>query len=219
MMNKVDVIVGEEVDPYNRMTLGLGLAMCSSICNGFAAVLNRRLKETPAPILAIWQSFLVAFVLGIYILIEAAITGNGFRFAAYTGSMYGLAEIGAICNVACMFCYIISFQSDSSGFVALLSYLRIGYAYACDQLIFHEKEFTIAQLICAVVILVVAFSVAFFKLWQKKIAKEKAKTDDYFEKLLDEPKQPTKHCKCCEDHQWAVSKDYQSFEHDCHAPR
>ena len=198
-MNKADDLVVQEENPYDRLTLGLMLAMCSSICNGFAAVLNRRLKETPAAILAIWQSFIVAFTLGVYILIEAAITGNGFRFAAYTSSMYGLAEIGAICNVACMFCYIISFQSDSSGFVALLSYLRIGYAYACDQLIFHEKEFTIAQLICAVVILVTAFGVAFFKLWQKKVAKEKAKTDD-FEKLLDTPRQPTTHCKCCEDH-------------------
>ena len=178
-MNKVDDLVVQEENPYDRLTLGLMLAMCSSICNGFAAVLNRRLKETPAAILAIWQSFIVAFVLGVYILIEAAITGNGFRFAAYTGNMYGLAEIGAICNVACMFCYIISFQSDSSGFVALLSYLRIGYAYACDQLIFHEKEFTIAQMICAIVILITAFSVAFYKLWQKKVSKEKAKTDEF----------------------------------------
>jgi len=101
--------------------------------------------------------------------------------------------------------------------VALLSYLRIGYAYACDQLIFHEKEFTIAQLICAVVIIVTAFSVAFYKLWQKKIAKEKVKNDDYYEKLLTAPRQTSGHCKCCEDHQWAVSKDFQSFEHDCHA--
>ena len=52
------------------------------------------------------------------------------------------------------------------------------------------------------------FSVAFFKLWQKKEAKEKAKTDDFKEAVDDTaPKQPMRHCKCCEDHQWHVLKN------------
>merc|ERR1712062_790545 len=81
-MNKADDFAVQDENPYDRLTLGLMLAMCSSICNGFAAVLNRRLKDTPAPILAIWQSFIVAFVLGVYILIAAACT-DWLRSAPY----------------------------------------------------------------------------------------------------------------------------------------
>ena len=77
--------------------------------DSIAAILNRVLQHVPTSIIIIYHSVVGLVLVGSYILIEAAITGDGLRFAAYSGSMYGLAEIGAICNVACMFCYIISF--------------------------------------------------------------------------------------------------------------
>ena len=145
------------------MTLGLILAILTTICNGIAAVTSRKLKNTPATILAFWNGLVVSLILGIYI----AFRQGGFRFVEYA-ALYGFAEIGALCFIVCMFTYTIAYQSDSSGFVALISYVRIGYAYCVDRLIFHEQSFNSVQLICALVILFVTFGVAFYKLYQSK---------------------------------------------------
>ena len=57
----------------------------SALCNAFAAVLNRVHKETPAPVLLLSISIVSGIAMGIYILIEAIIVGEGFRIASYTG--------------------------------------------------------------------------------------------------------------------------------------
>ena len=115
------------------MALGLILAVVNTICNGIGAVTSRKLKDTPAPILAFWNGLLVSLICGICI----AFREGGFRFDEFA-FIYGIAEIGALFFVVIMFAYTIAYQSDSSGFVALISYVQIGYAYCADRLIFHE---------------------------------------------------------------------------------
>ena len=61
----------------------------------------------------------------------------------------------------------IAFQNDSSGFVSLLSYMSIVYAYFFDQFMFHEALNGI-QLVAALVILTLAVSIGVYKLRIKK---------------------------------------------------
>ena len=74
---------------------------------------------------------------GAYILIEAAITGNGFRFTEYSGRTYGILISTLLSDSLAMFSETIAFQNDSGGFVGLLSYISIVYAYFFDQFLFH----------------------------------------------------------------------------------
>jgi len=61
----------------------------------------------------------------------------------------------------------IAYSLDSSGFVSLFSYATIPYGFLSDVLIFHQK-FIPMQLICAVFILMVAFSVTYIKLLKSR---------------------------------------------------
>ena len=56
----------------------------------------------------------------------------------------------------------VAFQSGSGGFVSLFTYLGVVYAFAADQLFFHE-EFERLELIVAVTIIAVAILVAYQK--------------------------------------------------------
>lgn len=67
-----------------------------------------------------------------------------------------------------------AYQSDASGFVSLLSYLNIVYAYVCDTL-FFETKLNLLEILAAVVILVVALSVAFYKIRQARALKKRSK--------------------------------------------
>ena len=65
---------------------------------------------------------------------------------------------------------------DSSGFVSLITYMNIVYAYICDIAIFDE-ELNSIELTATIVILLVAVGIATYKLLQKKKAPE---NDDDF---------------------------------------
>ena len=56
-----------------------------------------------------------------------------------------------------------AFQNDSSGFIGLLSYMSIVYAYFFDLVVFHE-DFNAIELMATFVILIVAVSVIWYKL-------------------------------------------------------
>lgn len=67
-----------------------------------------------------------------------------------------------------------AFQSDSSGFVSLLTYMSIVWAYLCDILILNEKIDTI-EFFAALTILIVAVSVAYYKARKTWLEQRKAK--------------------------------------------
>ena len=62
------------------------------------AVLNRVLKQTPATVIIFFHSIFGLFLISIYILIEAGIKGNGFRFSGYTGRQYGILAAAVLCD-------------------------------------------------------------------------------------------------------------------------
>ena len=57
----------------------------------------------------------------------------------------------------------IAYQSDSSGFVSLISYISVFYAFLGDLLIFKET-FTTRELICSMLTLSVIVGVSVYKL-------------------------------------------------------
>ena len=99
--------------------------------------MNRVLQHVPVNIIITYHSLLGITLVGTYILIEAAITGNGFRFTEYSSRSYGFLLSAVLCDTLCLFMATIAFQNDSGGFVSLLLYMSIVYAYFFDQFLFH----------------------------------------------------------------------------------
>ena len=89
---------------YNQMGLGIIMAVVMTICSAIAAVSSRKLKNTPAPILAFWNGLSISLILGIYI----AFRDGGLRLDEFA-AFYGIAEIGALCFVVSMFAYTIAY--------------------------------------------------------------------------------------------------------------
>ena len=98
--------------------------------------MNRVLHFLPVNVIITFHALLGFTLVGTYILIEAAITGDGFRFAEYSGRSYGILLSAVLCDSLCLFMATIAFQNDSGGFVGLLLYMSIVYAYFCDQFLF-----------------------------------------------------------------------------------
>ena len=145
--------------------LGLGLALTAGIVVSFCAVTSRLLKETPMPVLVFYHTVVGFTFTLVYILVEMWITGNGFRLAQYTSHDYLICLCASAFDAGALIGVTVAYQVDSSGFVALISYMSIVYAYICDQIFFNEHLKAI-ELIAALVILFVALGVATYKLLQ-----------------------------------------------------
>ena len=107
------------------------------------------------------------------VLIEAAAEGkdgSGIRLFHYDKDVYLLMLGATLFDSLTVNSVTIAYQSDSSGFVALISYVGILYAFASDQIIFHES-FTILELLAAIVILVVTVCMSVYKIREGKRAK------------------------------------------------
>ena len=60
------------------------VALISAFFMAMCAVLNRALKETPAPVVVFYHTINGFIIAWIYIITEMLITGNGTRLANYT---------------------------------------------------------------------------------------------------------------------------------------
>ena len=149
--------------------LGLVIALVASVCSAFCAVLNRSLKAVPLNIIVFYHCLGGMVISVLYILIEAWMnnSGSGLRIFSYTGRMYAICGISSALDNLCLYLFIIAFTADTSGFVSLLSYTRIVWAYLTDILVF-DQELKVSQLVAALVILCVAISVALYKLLHTK---------------------------------------------------
>lgn len=102
-------------------------------------------------------------------MIFFCITGEGF--GSYPWWIYGLLVISGICDFVAFNCRNIAFQSDSSGFIALIGYIAVFYGFLSDVFIFNASM-TVMAVGGAVLIMIVTVGTAVYKL--KQAEKEKA---------------------------------------------
>ena len=79
--------------------------------------------------------------------------------------------IGALFDTMAIYSTTVAFQSDSSGFVALISYLTIVYSFLADRFIFDE-EFAPLEMVAAIFILLVTICIMIYKLCNANKAKQ-----------------------------------------------
>ena len=146
IMTQSEVDQDEQVDASqgdagNLSMLGLVIALIAAICAGFNAVLSRSLKQIPLNVIVFYQSLFGMIIALLYILIEALMSNSdgGLRIFSYTGQMYGICTISAALDNLCLYLFVIAFTADTSGFISILSYMRIVFAYAADIFIFDQE--------------------------------------------------------------------------------
>ena len=98
--------------------------------------MNRVMKETPATVVIFYHGLFGLILVSIYLLIEAAFFddgfGDGFRILNYTSRQYGILVACVLCDSMELISITMAYQNDRSGFIGLLSYMSIVYAYFFD---------------------------------------------------------------------------------------
>ena len=127
-------------------------------------VINRKLKDVHFAIVGFYHPVSGLIMFGAYFLF--LLLTQGSMFESHSWSVYGGLVSMCVLDFISLNSQNIAFQSDSSGFVAVIGYLIIFYGFLADQLIFNSP-ITGFDLAGAFLILVVTVSVTVYKLKQK----------------------------------------------------
>ena len=144
----------------------LGIFICFFMSWLYAGcnVINRKLKDVHFAIVGFYHPLSGLIMFGVYYLVMLIWYGKVFE--VHDWSVYGGLIIMCVLDFVSLNSQNIAFQSDSSGFVAVIGYLIIFYGFLADQFIF-SSPITGFDLAGAALILVVTVSVTLYKLKQK----------------------------------------------------
>lgn len=134
------------------------------------AISIRSLKGVETSLILFWNSVGGLLFTSIYLLIELIAFGDPQRFSSYTARMFGIGFASAAFDSLSIATITIAFKSDKSGFVSLFTYLNIVYGYLAD-IFFLDESLNTIEFLAALTILLVALSVAYYKLrgqWKEK---------------------------------------------------
>ena len=154
-----------------EVILGYCIIFVASWVYASNCVLNRGLKTVHHSIVMFWHGMCGLILAALAVFTEAAVKNDEpVRFFHFDQQIYLLMIAGVAFDTLGVNSQTIAFQSDSSGFVALLGYISVVYAYISDTLIFHET-FSWIELLAAIIILSVIVGTSVFKICQTKKAK------------------------------------------------
>ena len=131
------------------------------------AISIRSLKGVQTSLILFWNSVGGIFLTSIYLLVELIAFGDPERFSNYTARQLGIAFGSCAFDSISIAAITIAYKSDKSGFVSLFTYMNIVYGYLADVFFFDESLNTI-ELLAAITIIVVALSIAVYKLRKKQ---------------------------------------------------
>ena len=104
-------------------------------------VMVRALSFMHSSVLMFWHGVLGLIMAAIAIAAMALAnpSGSGLSLFSYDLQTYGIILAATLFDTLAINSQTIAFQSGSSGFVSLISYVSVLYAFLSDCLIFHES--------------------------------------------------------------------------------
>ena len=169
---------------YSRTQLivGYSLVIVASWVFAACATLCRALKDISSGIIMFWHGILGFTLATIAILVEYFVSDYGkdqgmhlFNMSSYALVLLLAATVFDTMGVNCA---TIAYQSDSSGFVALISYVMIVYGFLSDCLIFNES-FSWVELSGAACIISVTIVTSIVKLRESKVTPKRSRVDSF----------------------------------------
>jgi len=147
---------------------GIVFVLIATVMSASVNALNRSLKSIPFSIVLFYHAFVGACIT--FIMLFAAVVFGGrpiyfLDFSPYQNSLMFLATgLGAL---AIAF-NTIAFQTGTSSFVAMFSYMNVCYALLVDLILFQESV-NMTEMICCGVIVGICFLVGIEKIRVEKI--------------------------------------------------
>ena len=169
---------------YSRTQLivGYSLVIVTSWVFAACATLCRALKDISSGIIMFWHGILGITLAAIAILVEYFVSdygkGQGMHLFNMGTQVLVLLLAATAFDTMGVNCATIAYQSDSSGFVALISYVMVVYGFLSDCLIFNES-FSWVELCGAACIISVTIVTSIVKLRESKISRKRSRADSY----------------------------------------
>ena len=160
-MSKSPDIDELETDQHTEFASGVVLALIISW--GFAGtnIMNRKLKNVHFSVILICHSLCGIALCGVYLVAEHFATGDAWRH--YSWNQYGWMLLVCCIDFVGLNSVTIAYQKDSSGFISLVGYSSVVYAFMVDYLYYGYAIGGVA-LGGAILILGVVMSVSVVKL-------------------------------------------------------
>ena len=132
--------------------IGCTMCMLLSMANGVLAVLTRMMQSLSVSVMMTYIALISIVIVIVVLLIEIAITGDPLRITHYNGEqvMYGL--LAGMLNILSLVFKIIAYQNERSGFITMLAYIGLVYAFLGDYFIFDEHFSLLAFLGLALIL-------------------------------------------------------------------
>merc|ERR1712151_49606 len=175
MFNSEDLSSEENhVSTAGRM-LGVFLTFTSAwLCAGLLAS-NRLLKGPDQWIIIFFHGFIGLFMSICYFTCEMYLFDDALFFTKYTSMQYFLTVMACVSDATAIYAGLKAAQSSNLGFVGLISYTQIMYAFILDIFFFHEK-LDLVNMVAVCLILVSLISVSVYKIRAEPEEKESENT-------------------------------------------
>lgn len=105
---------------------------------------------------------------GLYLLIATLVTGEGFGWHPWW--IYAWLIFAGFCDFVAFNLRNVAFQSDASGFIALIGYIAVFYGFLADVFVFNSTM-TWTAMGGALLIIAVTVATAVYKLKHPEPAK------------------------------------------------
>ena len=166
----------------SQLILGYSLVLTLSWVYASNCILNRALKGINSGVIMFWHGVLGAVLAVAAVAVEFLVKdlgeGSGLHMFNMSAKCAGLMLAATMGDTLAVNSVTIAFQSDSSGFVSLISYISVIYAFLGDCLIFQES-FTWVELAAAFAILLVTVGTAVVKLRESGRARRLSRADSF----------------------------------------
>lgn len=118
--------------------LGAGLIFCTSWCYAVVSILTRQMQSMHFSVMLFYYSIVASVCSALMILCQAWIKDEPIRLFTYDGEQWLFLCSVSVVNFIGLNCQTIALQNERSGFITLLGYIGLVYAFLGDIFIFNE---------------------------------------------------------------------------------
>ena len=135
-------------------------------------VSNRFLKHVD-PFVVMFFHGLFGLLIGIiYLIVDEAMRDDFFGFLNYTFLQYIIVVFSCVADSVAIYCGLVAASSGTLGFIGLIGYTQIVYAFITDLCLFDES-LQLFQMLAASVILFTTIIISVYKIFSETLREKK----------------------------------------------
>ena len=123
----------------NKQILGSGLILLASWTYATVTLMTRQMQHVNFAVILFYYGVVASILSLLMVVFESLVKHEPIRFWEYSGEQYGYTLLLSAVNYFGMNCQTIALQNEKSGFVTLLGYIGLVYAFFGDLFIFKES--------------------------------------------------------------------------------